>query len=123
MLGCLLALAVGGCGGRNDPNRPELLEVSGTVTWNGKPLEGAVVVFEPQQGALSTGGTDAAGRFTLRYSRNLKGAVVGQHTVRISKFEGEAGPETIPGKYNENSALTCEVTPVGNNDFTFDLEG
>src|SRR5512138_20654 len=87
----LLAL-VAGCGGSGAGDLPELAEVTGRVTMAGQPLEGAIVVFEPRQGgSLSTGVTDADGRFELIYSQDHKGAVPGQHTVKVSKMDGEAG--------------------------------
>jgi len=39
----LISLALCGCGGSG----PSLIKVSGTVTYNGKPLEGAIVSFLP----------------------------------------------------------------------------
>jgi hypothetical protein len=109
-----------GCGG--GVKVPELTPVQGRVTLKGQPVPEAVVVFEPEKGALSTGATDAEGKFELFYSGSHKGAVPGQHKVRISKLDGEAGSETIPRQYNEQSQLTQLVSEPGPNDFTFDLK-
>ena len=74
--------------------------------------------------------TDAAGRYELQYTRDLKGAKVGQHTVRISRFELALGepkkdeaekPKPLPAKYNIQSTLTREVKS-GSNTFDFKLE-
>ena len=117
----LIAL-LAGCGGGGLGDLPELALVTGQVTQGGKPVEGATVTFVPEgDGSLSNGMTDAEGRFELYYSEEHKGAVPGKHTVRISKFEGEAGEELIPTKYNEESTLTKEVTKEGPNDFKFEL--
>ncbi|MEZ6124224.1 MAG: carboxypeptidase-like regulatory domain-containing protein [Planctomycetaceae bacterium] len=86
VLCCLSFLAVTGCGGATD--LPPLAGVSGTVTLNGQPLEGARVVFTPTEGAKqeSLGITDSAGHYELMFSRAM-GAKVGDHKVQISKRE------------------------------------
>jgi hypothetical protein len=109
-----------GCGGSNSPDLAE--DVTGRVTLNGRPVQEAIVVFEPQNGRPSTGVTDAEGNFSLNFSPTDKGAIPGQHTVRISKMDGEAGDELIPVKYNASSALTENVTKDGSNTFVFDLK-
>jgi hypothetical protein len=114
----VLFAAVAGCVGQDSP---ELASVTGKVTMNGQPLQDAIVVFEPQSGRPSAGTTEADGSFYLQYSESLKGAVPGQHTVRISKMEGEAGDELIPAKYHANSTMTETVSKDGENDFQFEL--
>ena len=118
----LLAVVVlAGCGSSGPPI-PDLAPVTGTVTQRGKPLEGAAVSFWPEgKGSPSVGGTDAEGRFELKYAGTHTGAPIGKHTVRISKMSGEAGSELIPAKYNDNSKLTQEVTKDGPNDFKIEL--
>jgi len=115
----LLFFAVG-CG--SGVEVPDLVPVTGKVLLKGQPLEGAVVSFESATSGMSTGATDAEGRFELTYTGTNKGAVVGKHTVRVSKMTGEAGDEMVPAKYNINSQLTEEVTQAGPNDFTIDLK-
>lgn len=122
---CLIGMLAGCSGG--DPI-PDLAEVTGTVTWNGEPLDGALISFTPKQsdkqgrGKSSSGTTDAQGKFTLMYKEDLPGAIIGEHSVFITKNEGEeAGPGIIPTKYNFDSTLTANVKADGPNDFTFDL--
>ena len=112
------------CSG-GDSDVPELGQVSGTITLDGQPLEGASVTFEPQTGTLSTGSTDASGHYELVFNKDHQGAVLGTHTVRISK-RGEPGTpndtqDQIPAKFNANSKLTAEVK-AGDNTVNFDLE-
>jgi len=91
----MLGLMVG-CG----PNRPEMAPVSGTVLYEGKPLEGATVKFMPEgEGRPATGTTDAEGRFTLTTFEKGDGAVVGDHVVTVSKY---AKPTVQPIKSDEN---------------------
>jgi hypothetical protein len=115
----LLLAGVVGCAGQNSP---ELASVTGKVTMNGQPLQDAIVVFEPQSGRPSTGRTEADGTFFLYYSESLKGAVPGQHTVRISKMEAEAGAELIAAKYHTGSTMSETVSKDGENNFQFDLK-
>lgn len=116
---CLLA----GCSG-GAADAPELGQVSGTITMDGKPLTKASVSFEPQSGAPSVGMTDETGHYELVYSKDHQGAVPGQHTVRISKFGEPGSPndteDQIPAKFNQNSKETAEVK-MGDNEINFDL--
>lgn len=132
-LGLLVAMLCG-CGGRSDfPTAP----VSGVVTFNGKPLAGANVAFEPRKsgkgnlsGPGSYGTTDAEGRFRLTTIRDEEGAVVGKHRVSIRTFRAERGPdggmqivakEKLPAKYHEQTTLTAEVPEEGTDAANFEL--
>ena len=76
-----------GCGGGSVG--PDTEPVSGTVTMDGKPVEGAQVVFVPSgSGRAASGTTDASGRFKLTTFNPQDGAVVGSYAVTISKVEG-----------------------------------
>lgn len=79
---CLLLFS--GCNNKGYSLAP----VSGTVTFNGKPVPKLSVVFSPEPvdennsvGPYSAGVTDAAGKFTLTTRYDDKGALVGEHTV------------------------------------------
>jgi hypothetical protein len=115
----VLTLNLTGCGG-GASDLPDLAPVTGTVTQGGQPLEGATVVFEPEKGAPSIGATDATGRYELYY-HDLKGAIPGKHTVRISKLDGEAGPETVPARFNAQSTITKEVSATEPNDIKIEI--
>ncbi len=121
---------VGCSGGAEDI--PDLGQVTGTITLDGKPVEGANVTFTPpaagkkSRGKSSIGTTDAQGKYTLMYSAGVAGAVIADHKIEISKVEGEGealdvGEEQIPKKYNEDSKLTKTVVE-GENTFDFDLK-
>lgn len=115
----VLTTFIWGCGASSD--LPTLVPVTGQVTMGGKPLEEANVTFVPEKGGVSSGMTDAEGKFELYYSGGHEGAVPGRHTVRISKMKGEAGEELIPPKFNEASTITKDVTEAGPNEFQIDL--
>jgi hypothetical protein len=109
----------GGCG-----SEFKLAQVSGTVTVDGAPAANLQVVFEPQDKGQpsSLGFTKADGTYQLRCSSGVDGAVLGQHTVRVTTVEIDdpAGPPlTIPAKYNSSSQLMHEVK-AGEN--TIDLQ-
>jgi hypothetical protein len=123
-----VAAAAVGCGGSTG-------RVSGVVTLNGQPLEGATVTFSPASGdgggvGGSTGKTDAQGRYTLRTVFGDKsGAAVGKHKVTISLYKenptnpDQAGQELVPARYSDpaKSELTCDVPSGGIDKANFDL--
>jgi len=124
------SLLLAGCGGAPD-DRPELADVTGVVTLDGEPVDGASVAFSPKSGMRGASGqTNAEGEFKLSYASTM-GCPLGEHTVEIStrreiqdEYGGVAGmePETIPPQYRGNSTtLTAEVTADGENHFVFDL--
>lgn len=116
-----------GCFG-NTGDRPDTGMVTGVVTLDGSPVEGAIVTFQPSDGRPSAGETDASGKYVLMYSVDVEGAKVGQHTVTISKedqkfdADGEltSSKETLPKEYNYESELTEEVK-AGENTIDFKL--
>lgn len=96
--------------------RPELGEVSGVVTLDGQPLPDALVLFTPEgEGRTSQALTDAEGRYRLAYLRDIVGANVGPHHVRIrTATEESGGKERLPAKYHAKSVLTATVAPGAN---------
>lgn len=125
----LLALMLLGCGQKG----PATATVSGTIKLNGEPVEGAVVLFQPVgEGRSSRGLTDANGRYTLTYTADQKGALIGEHIVSVSKSKkrivddngnvvdpGE--PEIFPPSANSQSELKANVVR-GSNTFDFDIK-
>lgn len=144
------SLMVMGCGERSPmPTVP----VSGTVTYDGQPVAGAEVVFMTEGAPRAAGGrTDAQGMYRLMTFKENDGAIVGTHTVTISKSEEDlsgmdaaspdadygaamaavasGGPSTtgmrggIPAKYGDpkTSDLTAVVTDDGPKVIDFELE-
>lgn len=121
ILGLFASSFLLGCGDR-PTDVPTLGMVQGTVTLDGAPLAGAIVLFEPKtSGAASSGATKEDGKYTLIYSASEDGAVIGEHTVRITRQEMDMGPETLPAVYNARSTLTATVN-AGKNELNFALE-
>jgi hypothetical protein len=119
-----------GCGSHSD--QPDLGVVRGTVTIDGKPLEGAVISFSPTEGGrVSQDKTDAKGNFNLIYIGNTRGAKTGKHSVRITTAYEVVDPATgqmveheerVPKRYNStNTVLVADIKP-GKNTVDFDLQ-
>ena len=138
IVGCAMVVGCGGPAG--DPNRPATVVVTGTVTHNGQPVEGATVAFLPKvpSDPGASGRTDASGKFTLTAFEPGDGAVPGSYLVTVVKTEIEGGaveqedstaapvmPKSlIPERYNnpQGSGLTAEVKDGEANEFTFELK-
>lgn len=150
MVGCAACLALlvcfSGCAPTSDADYPDTTPVTGSVTYNGEAVEGAVVSFSPTEGGehAAIGTTDAQGNFKVQTQWGAQGAVPGSYAVSISKTEGQvtsdadleeapigdpgtAPPaqvtEGVPVKYKsaETSELTAEVEAGGENNFPFEL--
>ena len=102
--------------------QPSLGLVSGTVRLDGQALTNATVRFTPAgPGRTSEGITDADGRYELRYLRDIPGANIDQHIVRItSASEANGGRELLPPRYHARSQLEARVV-TGTNHHDFDL--
>lgn len=86
-----LLVAVSGCGGDT------LVPVEGIVTLDGKPVEGATVVFVPDNapGRPAQAFTDADGRFQLS-TVSQRGAQPGTYKVLVTKTTGILPPGAEP---------------------------
>ncbi|QDU22098.1 carboxypeptidase-like regulatory domain-containing protein [Urbifossiella limnaea] len=84
---------VAGCGEKLTP-------VSGTVTYDGTPVDGAAVVFTNETGSkMATGRTDDSGKFTLEYD-NKPGIPPGTYKVMVTRtkiVEGQAPGDPAAG--------------------------
>ncbi len=120
-----------GCGGSTDA--PPLAQSEGSVSFEGKPLDGATVSFIPANGRPASGFTDDNGHFVLTTSQEGDGALIGAHTVTITKTKPKAGQENnayaehvsvIPKKYGDlkKSDLTATVKTGEKNEFSFELK-
>lgn len=133
-----------GCG----DGRPSLVPVSGKVTLNGAPIDGALIGFEPDgiegysRPSIST--TDSSGNFVVGTYDKADGMPAGKYKVTVFKKEvvGKL-PEnfnsedtaanvqpvryqwTVPRKYatSTDSGLTVEVTSAGMNPAEIALSG
>lgn len=120
----LIAVLVSGCA------PAEYGHVIGTVTLDGKPVEGAEIRFAPKEGRAAWDVTEADGGYELNYTPGVKGAKAGMNTVTITTATeptiSDMGrpipgkPELFPPEYNQNATHQVEVKP-GENVFDFDV--
>lgn len=134
-----------GCGGSVDKSkagRPATVTAKGSITYNGKALDGAVIVLSPKQagGIAASGMSDAEGNFDLQAFPPDPGAVPGDYNVIVTKMstpeqkvslEGSDGSNSgppakslIPKKYSrpDQSKLTASIPPAGTDSLKFELK-
>ena len=82
----LMVLAIAGC---TPKNSLDTVPITGIVTLDGSPVDGANVVFAPSGGGgqAATGITGADGRYKLTTLDPNDGALPGKYIVMISKTE------------------------------------
>jgi hypothetical protein len=94
-----------------------MVEVSGAVTMDGKPLGNVRVDFHPDpdkgtSGPGSSGTTDAAGNFKLMCSNGRSGALVGYHRVIFTDLDLFGTKFVGRGEYrSEDKAGKAIVVP------------
>ncbi|UUO07028.1 carboxypeptidase regulatory-like domain-containing protein [Blastopirellula sp. J2-11] len=120
---CLLTSLNLGC---NQQKGPELATVSGMVTLDAQPLEGATVHFQPKSGRPSYGITNEQGEYTMGYSLERSGVTLGPHVVIIrTLIEDDNGSvtrkELLPNKYHNQTTLSAVVEDKANV-IDFDLQ-
>ena len=118
---------------------PPTTPVTGTVTYQGKPLSFGSVMFQHESGGQpARGKISSDGTYELSTFQRSDGARIGKSLVRITCFEGNdparkpTGPEgeivlgrsLIPRKYASfgASGLVVDVKPDGPQTFDFELE-
>jgi len=145
LVAVVLGIAVAGCGGDPGPRAQieKVVPVTGTLTYQGKPLEFFQVTLLPTDGRrAAVGVTDAAGKFTMGTNDKDDGAPPGSHKVAVvwvgPQSDVDAGNEVIvddpsqlpkpsvkiPAKYAnpETSQLTQEIPDGGLTDLKIDLK-
>lgn len=134
-----ICLWFAGCGARG----PSTLPVTGVVTLDGQPCEGAVVSFVPQEATGGNGGTgltDPTGKFVAKLQDGkTPGLLPGKYKVMISKFVrpdgklfvavGDEAPidsnarELLPPRYSDYQFTTLQAeVDATSTPHTFDLK-
>jgi hypothetical protein len=103
LLAALASAALTGC-----DSGPTLVPVSGTVTLDGKPLEGANIAFVPDSSnpAPQTQGMDvtgSSGNYKVMYN-NRSGIAAGKYKVTISKLEAKPGV-VLPEEFKKDPVM------------------
>ncbi|GIX04409.1 MAG: hypothetical protein KatS3mg114_0278 [Planctomycetaceae bacterium] len=84
----LMLWVLSGCGGdRWTRNLPDTVPAQGVVTLDGKPVDGASIVFVPADGGKYTanGLSRSDGSFALRAFPSKQGVVPGSYKIGVSK--------------------------------------
>ncbi len=112
-----------------------LVPITGNVTLDGQPLEGAVVMFESPDTTFCYGTTDAEGNYEIKFNSEVMGVPPGDKIVRISttastgevdsegadeddddaaarrKKKKKRNPnELVPEAYNEDSQIKATIS-------------
>ncbi|MCA9028340.1 MAG: hypothetical protein KDA86_24220 [Planctomycetaceae bacterium] len=108
---------------------PTLGRVTGVVTLNGQPLAGAQVTFQPVEiehsinesrtirARSSTAYTNVEGYYDIKYDEDMRGAVVGEHLIQITKqFQGK---ELVPVLYSGPFSQEKRTVVEGSQEFDF----
>jgi len=120
LLVCVLGSLIG-CG----KGGPSLVQVTGSVTVDGKPANGATVIFHPTSQdvkLIPAATTDEGGKFKLATSAK-EGVPVGSYDVTVTwpdpsvqptpaqKLQGlgEPGPDLLNGKYAKKGASGLKI--------------
>ena len=117
VVGLVLGLAaLAGCG-----SEEKLYRVSGTVTYNGKPIPKGLIFFDPDGTKGTAGGQGFANIIDGKYDTAAEGKGVrgGAYVVRVNGFDGKEANEAPFGQplfpeYTGNKELPKE-------DSTFDV--
>jgi hypothetical protein len=128
LVACALVACVAACGRPARPPRPTA-EVTGAVTYDGKPLpEGTIIFSTPAQGFFES--------FAIRDGRFQGKACLGMRRIEIQAYRDSAPVPAgtpgfpsggtwkenyLPARYSDMSDLKAEVTSAGPNDFSFSL--
>jgi hypothetical protein len=126
----MASMVIIGCGG--DPDQISAVPASGTVTYNGKPIETGTIGFLPKTGRPASGAIKD-GQFTLTTYESGDGATPGKHRVIVSSTKlvpsnvKGADPETvylIPKMYASpgESYIDIEIPPEGNRKIEIKIE-
>jgi hypothetical protein len=123
MLPYMAVVFLCGCG----PSDPGLYKISGTVSFDGQPVEKGTIVFEPVDSipGNGAGGEIHHGVFTLQSRQGKKKISIRATRPIPGKWNNvmkvPAIQQYIPAEYNSKTTLTAEVLPEGENHFEFNL--
>lgn len=110
----LFVACLAGCG----DGKPPTYELSGTVTFDGKPIPEGSIMFRPSDNRSATATTQIVdGKYSLKLPAGQKSVMVeaSQFVGPVDKTMGQRPRDQyIPFKYNVETTLTMEVKPENN---------
>lgn len=116
----VVAVTVCGCGGKGG------VPVTGTVTFEGQPVEAGAISFVPTDGhGVSEGAVITKGEFNAVVTPGAKRVEIrASRPVAPSANDPDAKylrEDFIPARFNDSSQLTAEVSADHENSMKFDL--
>lgn len=139
ILACSL-LSIAGCSEQPRSEVFDTVSAGGTLTYQGKPLAGYLVSFQPADASrTATGVTSAEGKFVLGTNEPEDGAVPGMHSVSVvwqpPEDDGTGSimddptkmpkaPIELPAKYASasTSGIQIEIPSGGKSDIVVELQ-
>src|SRR4051812_34682504 len=116
------AVLAAGCGG------PAGVPVSGTVSWDGKPMPDGKILFEDEDPKTPPASGDVkGGKYSLRVPPGKKKVrITASREVPGGKVDPVMGgvprQSYVPARYNSDTTLSADVKAAGNNQFDFPLK-
>jgi hypothetical protein len=119
MLIAALVAGLAGCS-EAESNRLATVPVSGSVSFNGKPAAGAMVVLHPKNAAPQAlparGFAGPDGSFALTTYEATDGAVPGEYAVTVTLYQPvrqgdsiQPGPNVLPPRYADPTTTDLTV--------------
>ncbi len=119
----------GGLGCGSAPSGPKMIRVTGTVEFDGVPIEDGRILFrKTDSDGRAFSGVIKNGQYEVMSEAGRMAVVITASRLIPGKFDNSNGtPEPvgemyIPAQYNEATSLIAEVTPDGGNKFPFELK-
>jgi hypothetical protein len=102
------------CTKEREPFKSDLVQVTGTVKLDDKPLNDAEVTFTPTgstKGFGAMGKTDASGKYNLKTPHGHDGVLPGEYKVSVSKqTEGSPRKQLVPANFSSPGTTTLKLT-------------
>jgi hypothetical protein len=111
-IGFCALVVLSGCSGKSGP----LATVSGVVTHNGTPVEGAKVVFhstvevDGKAGQAYGAQTDSTGKYVIASAGKEPGIPAGLYKVTVVKYEGKG---MAPGEGMDGGQIDAAMSDTG----------
>lgn len=127
------ASLISGCGSDSD-SRPAV-EIKGTVTLDGSPLQEASIQFtSPKTGESAYANLDSSGQYSITFPKADLGSIYEititppvvdeQNAMALAEQPQEKATSKIPVKYasRTSSGLTTQIDQAGTHEANFDLK-
>lgn len=122
----MVLCSIGLCGcGAGSTEAPRMHEVSGTVKFEGEPLESGAIILDsatgetiPVQGAINNGEF----KFEAPPGPKIVRITASRETGEVDQYGEKVAESFIPARYNSESEMKRDVLEGEENVFEFDLE-